>query len=61
MRNTIADNLQAIKDCKEDIRQAIEECGVEVLPSTPLGDYANKIKEISSLNRGFINDTNINT
>ena len=43
---TITDKLQSILESKEDIKDAIEEKGVEV-GSAPLNEYGNKIREIS--------------
>lgn len=43
---TVAENLQAIIDIKDDIKTAIENKGVD-MNNTTFGDYANKIGEIS--------------
>lgn len=44
---TTAEKLQAIKNSKEAIRQAINEKGVTVDTSAPLSNYADSIKQIS--------------
>lgn len=45
---TTAEKLQAIKNSKESIRQAINEKGVTVTTSAPLSTYADAIKQISA-------------
>lgn len=44
---TIAENLQAIQDIKQDIKTAIENKGVD-MSNTPFSDYSTKIDEITS-------------
>lgn len=43
---TIADNLTRLAEIKEDIRQAINDKGVEVTTAEPFTAYADKIAEI---------------
>ena len=45
---TTAQKLQAIKDSKEDIRQAIIEKDVECPTTVPLDEYGDKIRSINS-------------
>lgn len=45
---TTAQKLQAIKNSKESIRQAINEMGVALTAAAPLSTYANAIKQIST-------------
>lgn len=44
----IADNLQTIINCKNEIRNAIQEKGVVVEENTPLPYYPDKIREIKA-------------
>lgn len=46
---TISNKLQRIIDTKEDIRNAINEKGVEVDSSLVFKEYANKIREIATI------------
>jgi hypothetical protein len=48
--NTTAEKLQAILSSKEDIRQAINEKGIEVDTTVPLAEYADKIMDIQGGN-----------
>ena len=50
---TIAENLQAIQDIKQNIKTAIENKGVD-MTNTPFSEYSTKIDEISS--GGIISD-----
>ena len=45
---TTAQKLQAIKNSKEYIRQAINEKGVALTAAAPLSTYADAIKQIST-------------
>ena len=53
MAKTTSDKLQAILDSKEDIRQAINEKGVNCGTSDTLASYADKIRSIKSGFSGF--------
>ncbi len=44
--STIAQKLEQLAEIKEDIRQAINDKGVEVTTAEPFGGYADKIAEI---------------
>lgn len=43
---TIADKLSYLSDAIDDIQDAINEKGIEVSNTIPLGLYGNKIREI---------------
>ena len=47
---TIAENLQTLKDIKDDIKDAIIEKGVSVADSDSFSTYAGKIGEINNVN-----------
>ena len=40
---TLIDNLNAIKNCKDAIKEALVRKGVENMDSVPFSDYAGKI------------------
>ncbi|MDR0206666.1 MAG: hypothetical protein LBI45_05360 [Bacteroidales bacterium] len=54
--STIENNLQIISNCKEDIRQAIENKGVGIPPATPLVQYASKVSAIAQGGGGCVSD-----
>lgn len=61
----IYDKVLSCKDIKEEIRQAIIDCGVDVAEDEPLSEYADKIAQIQQLTIGkvYVNteyDTEIN-